>query len=560
MNRKITNCLIALIVFSTLFISSSHFIDKEILPKWYALMWCAALGGVFFILTTKKIILDRLSFAVVAFIGYLMLRSVFPYPDVFNLLCLASFLLLFFLFKSVNGSYTTFTTCAIIIAAVLQGVYGLLQFSGALSFYSNFSILGSYDNPAGFSACLAASLPFCFTIPKGGRIGTILKILTTTILWTCIILSGSRAGIVAAGAVTFLYLGKKYWFILAHKRVLILSVFALVLIAASIGLFIIKKDSATGRLLIWKVSTGMITEAPVFGSGSGAFKAQYMPHQAQYFEVQPDSRYAMLADNVTHPFNEYLSLTIEHGSIGLLMLLIVLYFVFSKTKDIANPFFLCMLAIGLFSCFSYPFKYAYIVVLCAYCLATYSTGREFRVHWILKAGMLVFILFFGWFAMQDLLFEVRWKKLTNQVSLGKMAVVTDDYTSLYNQWKSMPLFLYNYGAVLNTSGCYTESLVVLKNCEIRFNDYDVQMLIADNYNHLHNYKPAVERYILAHNMVPCRFLPLYKLMLLYQATGNAVKAKEMAQIIINKKIKVESSSIATMKRKAEELWNVLNIP
>ena len=46
-----------------------------------------------------------------------------------------------------------------------------------------------------------------------------------------------------------------------------------------------------------------------------------MDYQAAYFEKHPNSRFALLADNVKHPFNEYLSITVQFGLIGLLILL-----------------------------------------------------------------------------------------------------------------------------------------------------------------------------------------------------------------------------------------------
>ncbi len=57
----------------------------------------------------------------------------------------------------------------------------------------------------------------------------------------------------------------------------------------------------------------MIKDKPIVGHGIGAFEAHYMEYQASYFERHPDSKYTMLADNVKHPFNEFLLVGVQLG-------------------------------------------------------------------------------------------------------------------------------------------------------------------------------------------------------------------------------------------------------
>lgn len=62
-----------------------------------------------------------------------------------------------------------------------------------------------------------------------------------------------------------------------------------------------EKDSADGRLLIWRCSVSMVKDAPWLGHGIGSFEARYMDYQADYFRQYGLNRYSMLADNVKHP-------------------------------------------------------------------------------------------------------------------------------------------------------------------------------------------------------------------------------------------------------------------
>ena len=65
----------------------------------------------------------------------------------------------------------------------------------------------------------------------------------------------------------------------------------------------------------------MVKVSPWMGHGLGSFEAHYMDYQAEYFRIYgQQNRYAMLADNVKHPFNEYMGILLNFGTIGLLIL------------------------------------------------------------------------------------------------------------------------------------------------------------------------------------------------------------------------------------------------
>lgn len=88
----------------------------------------------------------------------------------------------------------------------------------------------------------------------------------------------------------------------------------------------------------------MIKDNPVTGYGSGGFLANYMNYQAEYFARDTDNKYAMLAGDVKHPFNEYILLVVNYGLIGFLLFLTFVYFcgnvidVILVSKLILQPF------------------------------------------------------------------------------------------------------------------------------------------------------------------------------------------------------------------------------
>lgn len=132
-----------------------------------------------------------------------------------------------------------------------------------------------------------------------------------------IVLSGSRTGMLCAAIVLAVRFSGavRRWKYLRRSVPLL----ALLLLA---GLYLLKKDSADGRLLVWRCSLEMIIDKPLFGHGPGGFTAEYMNYQADYFRTHPDSPYAQLADSVHHPFNEYLLAAVDYGCLGLLVLIV----------------------------------------------------------------------------------------------------------------------------------------------------------------------------------------------------------------------------------------------
>lgn len=168
-----------------------------------------------------------------------------------------------------------------------------------------------------------------------------------------VILSGSRAGILTLCVVTLLFCVLRYRKLIHKRRILFISGGALLLIGLFIGLIYLKSASASGRVLIWKVSAGLCKEHIIRGNGSGSFKAIYMPEQAGYLSSsRADGSDRMLAGNTNHPFNEYLLLLIEQGFIGIALFLLLLVAVFRSNVPFDTPALLAIVSIAIFSCFS----------------------------------------------------------------------------------------------------------------------------------------------------------------------------------------------------------------
>lgn len=79
-------------------------------------------------------------------------------------------------------------------------------------------------------------------------------------------------------------------------------------------LYQFKKDSADGRLLMWKIAGRAILDNPVRGTGSGGFPAAFAKAQADYFSSgQGTEKEKLVAGSPEYAFNEYLQIGMEQG-------------------------------------------------------------------------------------------------------------------------------------------------------------------------------------------------------------------------------------------------------
>lgn len=157
------------------------------------------------------------------------------------------------------------------------------------------------------------------------------------------------------------------------------------------------------------------------------------------------------------------------------------------------------------------------------------------------------------FTIFDMYFNRQWNQIIHTIYSGhNIRTPATQYDRLYPFFKDDANFVYNYAVVLNLAGNYTESLQQTIQCEKRLNDYDIQILKAENYKKMDSLLQAKECYQLAANMCPNRFIPLYELVNLYDRLHQPIKAMKLANDIISKPEKVPSGMVTAIKMKMQE--------
>ena len=390
----------------------------------------------------------------------------------------------------------------------------------------------------------------------------VLASLYLFILALSIVLSGSRAGVLSLIVVSTVLLWQR---VPASNRLKATILFVIIVVSL-VGLYFLKKDSANGRFLIWKCSWNLFLDKPIFGHGIGGFEAHYMDYQATYFRENPDSKYTILADTVQHPFNEYIRIGVDYGIVGVLILLGCIFFVAFcyKNKKEENAFnqaaLLCLISIGTFSFFSYPFLYPFVWLMCFasifIIILTYAEIFSFRFSILARKAICFLFLGFSVFALMRLhtnrKAQKEWRRLSTRFVGKDSESLFQQYEDVYYVMKNDRYFLYNYAAVLYDGKAYQRSLMVANECRRAWADYDLELLIAENYVKQHKYEEAEKHFRLASEMCPNRFAPLYKMVLLYKDMQEEEKALNLARIIVEKPVKVPSQQIQWIKKQMGE--------
>ncbi|GAA3570250.1 O-antigen ligase family protein [Snuella lapsa] len=357
------------------------------------------------------------------------------------------------------------------------------------------------------------------------------------------------------------------------KRVVFIGSVLCIVGASFLGVYYFKKGSADGRLFIWKVTSGIIKDNPVFGIGFDRFKAHYMDSQAGYFTNHGETSEALVADNSYYAFNDWLQFVAENGMIGFLFLLLILYGFF-KIKIAPQDKFLSLivqctcLSIGVFALVSYPVQILPIKLVLVVMLAflgnldsngfTFSLSPQKVPHlmWgykmmFLALGIIVVVAYPKLRGVEQS-FRV-WKIALTTYQYGDYENAIETYEEAYPLLKKDGDFLMNYGKALTMAKRNDKAVVILLQTQQYLNTTIVATALGDAYKGLKEYDKAETAYQQAYNMIPIRFYPLYLLAKLYDESGQKEKAISIAQKVLEKEVKVPSTAIKEIQAEMQKL-------
>lgn len=594
----ISNSLLAfggIFLLCTVFATDTSLANGVVSGKvhWFHLaMLVLAVCNLAAVLLVKQVKLFRFSMAdggVVALTAMLMLTynwQLDPEPE--KMLFGGQLVILWFLlrFLFVGAPQLKVLFLAMVVATgLLEALWGMWQLHGwENSNHSLFRLTGDFYNPGPYSGYLAMVLPICmWMVLQPVRKGLCYLAWATLLAIITVLPAGMSRTAWIAAAVSCIWV---YWMERVgwektkqyiHKS-RIRSVFFFILVLVSVtgmlaGIYMLKKDSANGRLLLWKVTGQAITKQPWSGTGLGGFPAAYAEAQAEYFTSGKASEAEMaVAGCPEYGFNEFLQIGLEQGVAGLLVFILLLGYslsqgVKSKQTGAAGG----ILALIVFSLASYPLQlpefWVALVVLMGVANSTpfdaglSSSHLKRKMQAVAMIGILVVCC--GWiFRQQKGYYQgyKKWNTLKILYNSKAYEAAGDGYTKLVPLLGHKPELLFEAAQCLAKTGHFAEANRLLERAMLLSCDPMIHYMAAKNEQSMGNYQKAETLLLHAINILPERLYPYYLLAKLYaeEAFFQEEKLVKAADIVLKKKPKVENTAIREMRTNIKNMLN--NIP
>ena len=328
-----------------------------------------------------------------------------------------------------------------------------------------------------------------------------------------------------------------------------------------------EKDSADGRLFIWKISYPVAKQQMFSGVGIGGFPYVYGEAQEAYFREKKDVRNEeMLAGAPDYAYNEYLQIWIELGLPGVLSCLCLIAYVYIRLLWCRNVEVvgLCgtMVSLMVVSFFSYPLRcfvtcsLSLFILLWAAWMPMMLCEKKRYGKVGMVCGLLVLI---GMGTMVCIRFNKsyrtwvavkHWDMVRLYFDREKYKGIEKCYRALYPDLRKDAGFLFEYGVCLSYNGHHEESNIILSEGAKRSSDPMFFNFMGKNFQALGRFEEAEDMFYKAYYRVPHRIYPLYLLMGLYEKEGRDLEMLEKAHQIVGKKEKVPSSLTEYLKKEA----------
>ena len=415
---------------------------------------------------------------------------------------------------SINIGVKMLVVWSLILAGAIEAIWGLLQVYGyEPSNHSLYALTGSFYNPGPYSGFLAMCVPVALHEWLEGKriwkpVALVALVLMLVVLPSGMSRSAWVAALVASGYVLGMHYREKvcrYW--------KYFCVGSLLLAVLGVGAYHWKKDSADGRLLMWKVATQTVLDQPWQGVGWEYVAGAYGESQERYFASgMATEQEAHVAGAPEYVFNEYLQVAMAWGGPALCGILLLVGGCFYLGHR-GRMFGVCggLLSLGVFSFSSYPFQFVeFIVALIA----------------LLVACMM------------------RLRNVCLQVSVLIIGIVVCLY--LYDYREEHPIrkahTMFERAHSLHKAGEWEASTELLKETMRISSDAMILNIIGKNCQALGYYEEAEEWFIRSTHRLPNRIYPYYLLAKLYAECPDIFAREKLewaVKMVLEKEAKVE---------------------
>ena len=276
------------------------------------------------------------------------------------------------------------------VISFLISIYALIQYYGFDLYFNDLErITSTIGQKNWISNYLSMIFPIIFSYFLLEKIqkNKIIYFFLLSIIYTTLMICQSRGiwisiGLTVTIAIYIIFKFKlfevfhknKKWLVLLLVTFLIITIIystdnplnksAITVSQRALSTFDENDPSINTRFLIWNTTLKMIKDRPIFGSGIGTFKMNYLNYQAEFLQSNP--YYIKYSGKAKEAHNEYLQMGAELGIIGLGIFLSILFIFFlmvvkyfNKEKDDRKKIIVFGLSLGVFcflihSLFTFP--------------------------------------------------------------------------------------------------------------------------------------------------------------------------------------------------------------
>lgn len=330
-----------------------------------------------------------------------------------------------------------------------------------------------------------------------------------------------------------------------------------VLLLAGYLLFVLKPDSARGRLFMWKITCRAIAEKPLTGYGIHNFAAAYGNAQETYFaagDYEPWEE--RVAGSPEYAFNEYLQAAVELGiPLAVCLLVVVVLCLYRGVRKGRYGICGAILSLMIFSFSSYPLQLPVFIVTFGGLLVACLSGAD-RWQWL---GLAVSVGIIGGFRLKNDLQVERacreWMNARVLYNAGAYQSAEKEYGRLYPLLRDRASFLFEYGHGLHKQQQFSKSNRILKEALLRSCDPMILNVIGKNYQQMGDCLSAEDWFIRSTHRLPGRIYPYYLLAKLYAEPSfrQPDKFEKMKWMVLTKEPKVHSTAIRQMREEIKKI-------
>ena len=481
-----------------------------------------------------------------------------------------SYFALYAVFRVIRAMLlANYVSFAVMFGGIYQSCLVLGQLLGyGISNHLRFVVTGSFFNPGPCGIFLAGVFVLAVAMMKKGyrKVGINLMFVryvtacvTFGVTLVALVPTMSRAGWIGALVGVMLLYRREIvaWGNTRRRWVIGGGIVGMIVVLTLF--YLLKKDSANGRLFIWQNTVSAYWKTPLFGVGIDGFERAFAGAQHDYFEkekvLEQDNRHVEMAGVVESAFNEPLALFLLLGAVGGVLAAMVLFFKLQRL----TAYSCVAVALLVASFFSYTFYIPSIAIVFLFAVAQLPDRR-------VRGGRYVNVLMFGIMGIVVLFFDFRefgrreayrkWKNNAVYYTWEDYQSVVEEYGKLYPVLKNDFKFLFEYGHSLHKVGRYEESNIVLKRGARHSADPMFWNIAGNNYLALKQYDQGAAAYLRAYYTCPNRVYPLYLLTKLEAERGDTTMMNYYGHILLGKRPKVPSLAVDEMKFEIRKMLDV----